>query len=947
MHTRIFSATLLSVLFILVLILPSQAASTAGQVEQTNPLREGPSGLMFIENVGQFDDQVRFQVRSSNGTIWLTEDAIWITLLEPADLSGFSKPDRSTEPRNGANIKMSFVGANRSSRLEPFDRLDTSVNYFLGSDPGKWQTNVPVWGGVRYVDLYPGMDLEITGKSGQWQWELADLSELADVRIRIEGANELEALDNRYLQLGTDAGEIVLPLLALVDSSVKYQTSKLQAEKTSIFQTKTGSFEIISPFTKLQYKDEFDTRNTSSQEISNDLIFSTIIGGSDYDHGIGVTIDEDGNIFAIGDTNSVDFPTTLGSFDTSYNEFGDAFILKLSADGSTLFFSTFIGGFEHDSSSALALDTASNIILTGSTRSSDFPTTSGVFDNEYSGESDVYILKLKSSGDSLLFSTFIGGSNSDFPSPLVLDNSGNILIAGGTLSSDFPTTEGAFDTEKDNGDDIFVAKLTPDCNDLVYSTFIGGNGYESTTAMALDKEGNLLISNITNSTDFPTTKGAFDTSYNGGEYDVSISKLALDGTGDSDLIFSTYLGGTDADMAYSIALNNTGDIYVTGSSYCANYPTTPNAYKKNCTGPNDSFVSKLKSDGSYLLSSTYIGGSYWDYGEVIAIDNFGNVIVTGETGSLDFPFTNGAYEGTYKGDECDVVIFKLSSDGDTLLYSTFIGGEKTEYPQGLALDPDDNALVVGMTASTDFPSTSIIYRTATTSEDVNIFIFKLDPTLPPSSLSGHVKDSSGNEITGVSVSAGGSISNTTDTGGQYLFSGLVTGTYTLTPTTSGYFFDPPTRIVTVLTNTYGLDFIGYNIQKQVFPTEPYTVSLHDTLTYTVRIAYPESYTQDFYDKVPTNTTYISNSLLAPDGITYHPSTGTISGTLELTANIPVTITYSVNIDPSSVLNPTLIGNRACIHPPGSGLEDCQWSNEVLNKLEVWRLYLPIIQDLPG
>ncbi|MBN1318030.1 MAG: hypothetical protein JXA42_21285, partial [Anaerolineales bacterium] len=791
------------------------------------PLLGSQSGrsapLMFIENVGQFDDQVRFQVRGGNGTIWLTEDAIWITVLEPADLSGLEKPDRSmdrgSEPRKGVNIKLSFTGANPSPTIEPFDRLETSMNYFIGNDPEQWRTKVPVWGGVRYVDLYPGVDLEITGENGEWKWSLTSRSRFDDVRLRIEGIKDLRLEDDR-LVLTVFTGSITLPLLGVGEFVSERQPVENPA--SLIKKPESECFEITFPFSINRTNFTFP-HNHSPTDTSHDLVFGTFWGGIGWDIGASIEVDGDGNIIVAGYAYSTEFSTTTGALHF-YDEYSDVFIFKLTANGDSLLYCTFVGGSSSERILATGIDGNGNVFATGDTESTNFPTTVGAYNTDHNGGYyDVFVFKLSATGDSLVFSTFVGGSNDETGYAMAFDGDGNVIVTGETSSLDFTTTTGAYDTIYNGGhSDSFIFKLAVGGNELLFSTFIGGNDSESGGSLALDQTENIVVMGNTNSQNFPTTHGAYNENLNG-TGKIFVLKLASEA---NSIQYCSFFGGSNSDTGTSMILDDSGNVLVTGITDSLDFPVTMGAFDTthNSAGYYDAFVFKLATWGegnADLQYSTFIGGNDMDYAMSLALDKAGNAIVSGWTYSSNFPTSPWAFDTSYDGEYNDVFIAKLATNGNgsrDLLYSTYVGGNEWDYGEALALDNDDNIIIAGWTESIDFPTTSGAFDiTLTNDECPDVFVLKLTAIEPPYFLAGHVKKPDGIGISNVVVSAGESISATTDSNGLYILRNLVTDTYTMTPATNGYIFSPTIQTKSVPASSSGIDFIAYNLYKRVDP----------------------------------------------------------------------------------------------------------------------------------
>jgi hypothetical protein len=590
-------------------VIPSPDRTRVSTALQSSP-------VMFIENVGQFAPSTsptgtgqagtRFQVRGGDRTIWLAEDAIWVTVLEQGGKETSRQVDKEALPihnprseienQKGVNLKLSFVGANPHPRLEPFNRLDTRVSYFIGNDPDKWRPDVPTWGGVRYVDLYPGIDLEIASENGQTTQRIVAHSNAnpSVVRLQVEGADAL-TLDGNRLRLTTAVGEFSLPLLQVTDATLACPT--LSGNQVAM--------PFASPIPNLQSISNTQSLIPNSESGASDLLYSTFLGGSYDDYGNTIAVDGSGAAYITGWTNSSDFPTTPGAFGMTYNGgYSDAFVVKLNAAGSTLAYATFLGGSCYDFGYAIAVDESGVAYVTGLTGSYDFPTTPGTFDTGYNGgANDAFVVKLNAAGSTLAYATFLGGSSSDEGHAIAVDGSGAAYITGWTYSSDFPTTPSAFDTTFSGGD-AFVVKLNAAGSTLAYATFLGGSNDELGDGIAVDGSGAAYVTGYTYSSDFPTTPGAFDTTHNG-NHDAFMAKLNAAG---SALAYATFLGGSSSDDGHAIAVDGAGAAYVTGYTYSSDFPTTPGAFDTTYNGNYDAFVVKLNAAGSALAYATFLGG---------------------------------------------------------------------------------------------------------------------------------------------------------------------------------------------------------------------------------------------------------------------------------------------------------------------------------------------------
>ncbi|MHA1927443.1 MAG: DUF7948 domain-containing protein [Candidatus Thorarchaeota archaeon] len=671
----------------------------------------------FYENLGQVQNsEVSFYGEMHGLGIGFTDSGVIYRLSSQTqdttkmDMFDIQKSESITE---SIFVTLNFEGANVVTPQGHGTFTHTS-NYFIGNDPDGWYTGVQGFSEIVYPNLYDNIDLIYRSSEEGLKYEFVvwPSGNPSDIKLQYEGIENL-AIDDGSLVAETSFGP-------LIDKDL-YIYQNTQSNQKEI----AGKFTLI-PDIDCNFGFQIDAEYNENLPLIIDpfLHYATFVGGSSDDYGYSLVIDSSNNAYVTGSTSSSTypaFPTTSGANDTTHNGGTyDAFILKLSADGSTLLFATFIGGTGDEYGRSIALDGSNNVYATGETDSSNFPTTPGAYDTSHNGGTwDAFILKLSADGSTLLYSTYVGGSSFDVGYSIALDSSNNTYVTGYTFSTDFPTTPGAYDTSNDDFA-IFILKLSADGSTLLYSTFVGGGSLDYGRSIALDSSNNAYVTGETASSDFPTTLGANDTTHNG-VYDVFILKLSADG---STLLYSTFVGGSSSDYGYSIALDSSDNTYVTGYTESSNFPTTPGAYDTSYNESNDGFIVKLSADGSTLLYSTFTGGSGEDRGYSIALDSSNNAYVTGNTKSSNFPTTPGANDTSYNV-EWDVFILKLSADGSTLLYSTYVGGSSYDYGRSIALDSSDLAYVTGYTMSSNFPTTPGAHDTI---HNVNndVFIMKVD-----------------------------------------------------------------------------------------------------------------------------------------------------------------------------------------------------------------------------
>jgi len=613
---------------------------------------------------------------------------------------------------------MKLRNANAAVKITGTDELAGTSNYFIGNDPTKWRTNVPTYAKVKYEGIYSGIDLVYYGNQRQLEYDfiVAPGADPRRIAFDVSGAKRIRR----------DAhGDLVL----------KLGEGEIRWHKPVVYQEKEGERRLIGARYAITHTGrvgfELAKYDASRPLYIDPMIYSTYLGGSSSDEGFAIAVDGAGNAYITGYASSKDFPITPGAFQTVC-ESGcvSAFMAKINPGGSALVYSTYLGGSANDWGDAIAVDSAGNAYVTGITYSTDFPITPGAFQKICNGGSycsptgDAFVSKLNPSGSTLVYSTYLGGSAYDWGYGIAVDNAGNAYVTGQTSSADFPTKNPL--QQHWAGDyDAFVTKFNPDGSALVYSTYLGGGGYDGGYGIALDNAGNAYVTGATGSTNFPTTPGAIQTSSHG-YLDVFVSKINAAG---SALDYSTYLGGSKYDSGHGIAVDSAGNAYVTGNTNSPNFPVM-NPFQPNWGGgDNDAFVFKLNPSGSALVYSTYLGGGFTDFGYGIAVDSAGNAYVTGYTSSANFPITPGAFGKKYLGGRSDGFVSKFNPTGSALASSNFLGGSSEDRSYGIAVDSSGDAYLAGTTFSKNFPTKNPLQ--SANAGGGNAFVTKIDPRAVP------------------------------------------------------------------------------------------------------------------------------------------------------------------------------------------------------------------------
>jgi hypothetical protein len=611
-----------------------------------------------------------------------------------------------------APIKMQFLGAHPSP-LKGHAPLKGKVNYLKGNHPEYWQTDISTYAVVQQKQIYPGVDVHYYGKQGRLEYDfiVAPETDFSQIQLSFEGVDSLELDNEGNLLLKTEQGilqqnkpqlyqeiagkrqviegryqllsdnkvgfkvEQYNQQYALVIDPVLVYSSYLGGGKSdsgiAISVDEQGSAYVLGQTrsTSLLFEDGVQSQLAGKTDLfiakfnpaGNALEYATYLGGSDDDLPRDLTIDDNGYAYIVGMTRSTDFPINNAIQATHKGGRYDTFITKLSPEGNQLDFSTYLGGGNIEQGNSIALDADNNIYITGTTRSSDFPTINA-FQSTLAGNYDAYISKISNDGSQLIYSTFIGGNSREISRAIAVDSRGHATITGYTASrSDFPLQNEIQSTNAGRYD-AFITQLTADGQALNYSSYLGGRGTDGGLGIAIDSQDNAIIVGVSNagrrrgtSQNYPL-KNALQAT-RGGRNDGVVTKFSADG----ELLFSTYLGGNRADNLRNVAIDADDNILVIGStSSKIDIPIVDPIQSELNKNRTDVYLAKLSSDGSEILFGSYFGGKRSDNGIDIAENGQDIYIVGSTTSGADFPLQE-AYQASLGG-KTDLFVAKIGPE---------------------------------------------------------------------------------------------------------------------------------------------------------------------------------------------------------------------------------------------------------------------------------------------
>lgn len=703
--------------------------------------------LRFIPNKGQLQQEVHFYGRRSGCGFYFTREEAMFVFRGPFHANGHeSKTTTDTDPTTmEIALSLRFIESNSKVKMEGQKEGTGKVHFLTGNDPAKWVTNLLCFHEIIYRELWPGVDLIFQEGMDQLKYLLIVQpgANISSIRMTYRGADDLSLDEEGNLRIHISSGVFI------DERPVSFQEMDgKQVPVTSFFvieedehEKKKFGFEV---------GEDYDPRYPLL--IDPGLVYSTYLGASLLDQATRIAVDSLGQAIVTGFTGSPNFPPSPITPPQPIYGGGvsDAFVAKLNADGSDLVFFTFLGGTGEDRGLGVTLDDGDNIHVSGLTSSTNFPVTADTaYQPTYQGgANDGFYTKLSADGSTLLYSTYFGGTGNDRSAGVAVDNLGLAWLTGQTNSTDFPITlpngTGPIQTVYQGGaNDAFVAKINPTLSgatSLVYSTYLGGSGDDRAMDVAVDPDGNFYATGVTNSPNFPphpiVPPNPMQPAYGGGLSDAFVIKFAEN----TDVVYSTFLGGSGMDEGRGIAVDTSGRAYVTGRTNSLNFPGTPLSpihppspifppvpWRTFQGGTSDAFIAIINPAGTVLDFAAYLGGSGEDVGTGITVNPF--VYVTGFTRSPDFPVTPGAVQTTYQGGPADAFVTKFDPTVltiDAIVYSTFLGGSGDDEALGIALDAAKNGYVTGFTNSLNFPTTPNAFQQTYQGGPFDGFVSKLD-----------------------------------------------------------------------------------------------------------------------------------------------------------------------------------------------------------------------------
>lgn len=722
--------------------------------------------IEFVENGGQWPEQVLFRVDLNVGSFYLEKGGFMYSL---ADMKAFRRGHDHHEPPpetvQAHAFRMTFVNARSNHESQGFEKSSHYRNYLIGNDRSKWASHVHSYQSVEYTSLYEGIDLKVYRNESHLKYDLivSPNSNPDQIQMYYEGSDGIQILKNGDLELKTSVCSV------FEKKPVAFQV--IDGERVEI----PCEFVLEGSTVRFRFPKGYD----QNQElvIDPELVFASYSGSSADNFGSSATYDAAGNLYGAGTSFGSGYPLTTGAYTQTAAGNTDIGISKFSANGTNLIYSTFIGGTNAESVNSLIVNDNNQLYILGTSSSIDYPTSGNAFQTvngrgpavnwaiapqygtpygygiEHNLGCDMVITRLAADGSNILSSTFVGGTHNDglnpntilcynygdpFRGEINLDGAGNVYVASSTESADFPITNGSFQTNIGGGRDGVVFKMNPNLSAMLWSTFIGGSNTDNAYSIQLFPNGEAVVGGGTLSTNFPTTQGALSTSALG-QADGWVARFSANG---SAVLASTLIGTNKHDQVYFVQIDPDGNVFTLGQSLGA-IPITPNNVYSNTNSAQ--FIQKLDGDLTNLLVSTTIGtgsGNVDFSPTAFLVSNCYQIFLSGWGGETNhvlgnanqsstsgLPVTSDAFQSNTDGD--DFYLMMLEKDAEGLTYGTFFGGQSDEHVDGGTSRFDKNGIVyqavcAGCGNSNDFPTTPGAWSNTNNSMNCNLGVFKFN-----------------------------------------------------------------------------------------------------------------------------------------------------------------------------------------------------------------------------
>lgn len=717
--------------------------------------------VYFVPNKGQWQEPFLYKGQSSFAEFYLEASGITYVVgdsANPAKREAYK--ERATAPEEPTILKyyaykMSWLGANPNPKLKSGKKQSYYRNYFLGKNPDHWKSKVGVYGNVDYLDLYPDIDLHVSSDEGlaKYDFIVRPGGDAGNIRLQFSGLEDIR-IRKGMLILKTTLGEIT----EMAPYAYQYDNGVL---KKILCRYKLEGDIVTYDFPKGYDKNQNLT-------IDPTIVFATLTGSTSDNWGFSATYDSQGNLYAAGIVDGTGYPTTLGAFQTSYGGGTtgsdmpcDISISKFNSTGTSLIYSTYLGGDEDEMPHSLVVDANGDLIVAGKTLSDDFPVSTGAYDGSYNGGYDIFISKFNSTGTALLGSTYLGGTNDDgvnispsfygnqttlkynygdgSRSEVIVDKTGNIYLAASTQSGDFPVTTSAFSNSLGGTQDAVFVKMNSSLTGLTYSSYIGGSSTDAAYVLTLDTaESHVYIGGGTNSSSLggSTTTGAWQSSFQGGTADGFICRFQNGGS--YSLLKTTYVGTSDYDQIYGLKTDLENSVYALGQS-TGSFPVSTSVYSN---AGSRQFIIKMDSLLTTREVSTVFGSGAATKPNIspvaFMVDTCGNIYLSGwasagitpGSSTTGMPITANAFQSTTDGNDFYFAVF--SKNLGSLLFGSFFGSSgKLEHVDGgtSRFDPDGvvyQAICASCGGGSAFPATTGAYATQKGSSNCNLGAVKIE-----------------------------------------------------------------------------------------------------------------------------------------------------------------------------------------------------------------------------